>query len=84
MDIVGTISSVIAAVAGVTTLWFSIRNSKGNILKRIDKKEAKIRAIENQQGRMYGPSGRRPIAVTPLDQKKTRLQNEITELTRKL
>lgn len=83
MDL-GTISSVIAAVASVAALWFSIRNSKGNILKRIDKKQEQIREIENQQVRMYGLNGRRSTAITPLDRKKARLQNEIAELQRKL
>ena len=81
---IGTISSVIAAVAGVATLWFSVRNSKGNILKRIDKKQAQIRAIEDQQVRMYGINGRFPRTITPLDEKKEKLQREISELTRKL
>lgn len=39
MDIVGVVASVVAAIASVIALIFTVRNSKGYILKRIDQKE---------------------------------------------
>ena len=53
MDI-ATIASVIAAVVGTVTLVFTIRNSKGNITKRIERKEQQIHELENQFYRNYG------------------------------
>ena len=84
MEMVGIISSVIAAIAALATLWFSVRTSKGSMLKRIDKKEAQIRRIDNQEIRMYGLNGRSHNVITPLDEKRNRLQSEIDELKRKL
>lgn len=51
MDTVGIICSIIAAFAGIITVIFSYlmwRDSKRNILKKIEKKEHKINQIENQ------------------------------------
>lgn len=51
MDTVGIICSIIAALAGIITVIFSYlmwRDSKRNILKRIEKKHHKINQIENQ------------------------------------
>ena len=84
MEKIGIISSVIAAVAAIATLWSSLRTSKGNMLRRIDKKEAQIRKIIDQQIRMYGLNGRSNNVITPLDEKRNRLQSEINELKRKL
>ena len=81
---IGIIASVIAAIAAVATLWFSIRSSKGNILKRIEEKKRQIRSIEEAQIRLYGLNGGRVRAMTPMDVKRNRLQNEIAELERKL
>ena len=53
MDI-ATIASVIAAVVGTVTLVFTIRNSKGNITKRSERKEQQIQELENQFYRNYG------------------------------
>ena len=84
MELIGIISSVVAAIAAVITLWFAIRNSKGEILKRIEKKENKIRRIEHQLILKYGLNRGRGGFVTPLDEEKSRLQAEIVELRRKL
>lgn len=51
MDTVGIICSIIAAFAGIITVIFSYlmwRDSKRNILKKIEKKEHKINQIENK------------------------------------
>ena len=82
MELIGTIFSIVAAIAALATLWFAVRTSKGNILRRIDKKEAQIRRIDDQQVRKYGMNGRFPKEITPLDEKRSKLQNEIDELKR--
>lgn len=51
MDTVGIICSIIAAFAGIITVIFSYlmwRDSKRNILKKIENKEHKINQIENK------------------------------------
>ena len=48
MELLGIILSAIAAIAAVATLWFSVRTSKGNIHKRIKRKEEQIREIDNE------------------------------------
>lgn len=84
MEMIGIISSVVAAIAALATLWFSVRTSKGSMLKRMDKKEAQIRRIDDQQIRMYGLNGRFPNVITPLDEKRRKLQYEIDKLKRTL
>lgn len=84
MDAVGTISSVIAAAAAVAALWFAIRNSKGNILKRIERKEAQLQKISDQQIRLYGLNGGPIHPITSLDRKKDKLTADIAKLNRKL
>lgn len=48
MELIGIISSVVAAIAALATLWFSVRTGKGSILQRIDKKELRIRRINDK------------------------------------
>lgn len=84
MDTIGTIAAVFGAIVATISLIYSIRNSKGNILKRIDRKEEQIRKIDHELVLKYGLNGRGIRCITPLDEKKERLQNEITELKRKL
>ncbi len=81
---IGIIASVVAAFAAIVTLWFSVRTSKGDMLRRIDKKKDQIRRIDEQQIRMYGLNGRPSSIITPLDEKRSKLQSEISELERKL
>ena len=80
MESIGVIASVIAAVL---TLVVTIRNTKASILKRIDSKERYVQEIENDLCRKYGLN-RRSNVITPLDEKKHRLQSEINELRRRL
>ena len=54
MELIGIISSVVAAIAALATLWFSVRTGKGSILKRIDKKEARIRRIDDKLLQLNG------------------------------
>lgn len=84
MEMIGIISSVVAAIAALATLWFSVRTSKGSMLKRMDKKEAQIRRIDDQQILMYGLNGRFSNVITPLDEKRRKLQYEIDKLKRTL
>lgn len=84
MELIGIISSVVAAIVALATLWFSVRTSKGSILKRIDKKEAQMRIIDDMMLRQNGLYGRFPRVITPLDEKRDKLQSEIDALKRKL
>lgn len=82
MDIIGIVTVIGAAAAVVGTIY-AIRSSKGSILRRIDRKEAQIRKIEHALILKYGLNrGFGPI--DPLDEKKSRLQNQIAELKRRL
>jgi len=81
---VGIIASVVAAIAAIAGLWFSIRSSKGSILKRIDRKEQQIREIDNSIIQRFGLNGSNVRAMTPMDVKRNKLCEEIAELKRKL
>ena len=81
---IGIVASVIAAIAAIAALWFSVRTSKGNILRRIDKIEAQIQRIDDRQIRMYGLNGHPKGIVTALDIKREKLQSEVAKLKRKL
>ena len=83
MESIGVIASVIAAIAAVLTLVVTIRNTKASILRRIDSKERYVHKIENDQYREYGLN-RRSNVITPMDEKKHKLQSEINELRRRL
>ena len=84
MEIIGTIASVIAALAAIMTLRFTIRHSKGNIRRRIEQRQDKIREIETQLVNMYGLDRGRYHPITPLDLEIERLQSEISELQKDL
>lgn len=84
MEIIGIIASVIAAIAAIIALWYTIGASKGSILKRIDRKERQIQEIDNKLVRMYGLNRGRGGFITPLDEKKFKLQAEVAELKRRL
>ena len=76
--------AIMTFIVTVATLIFTVKNSKGYIYKEIDKKTEQIRQIEHNEVLKYGLNGRFPRTITPLDEKKEKLQSEITELTRKL
>lgn len=84
METIGCIASIIAAIMAIATLWFSIRNSKKNIIRRIENKERAIHEIENQQIRIYGINGRGPTPLTKLDTRKAILEEDIAELKKLL
>lgn len=84
MDIVGIVASVVAAIVSVIALIFTVRNSKSYILKRIDRKEKIIQNIDFRLVQLYGSNRRQGGIITPLDERKSKLQKEIEELKRKL
>lgn len=78
-----SIVTIIGSVAAVVGTVYAIRNSKGSLLRRIDRKEDQIRKIEHALVLKYGLyRGKGPM--DPLDIKKEKLQNQIAELRRRL
>ena len=71
-------------IVTVATLVFTVKNSKGYLYKEIDKKTEQIRQIEHNEVLKYGLNGRFPRTITPEDEKKEQLENEISELKKKL
>ncbi len=72
MNEIGIIASVIAAIAAIITLLFTIRNSKGNVIKRIERKRDEITRIETLSQHY------------PTSMKVQKLQNDIQELQKKI
>ena len=81
VSVVGAVASIIAAVPGVVTYKFTKKMSRGNIRRQIAAKERQIMEIDNQLVRKFGiydiGCGR---ALTALDRKKEKLQEEIEDL----
>ena len=81
IGIIASVASIIAAIAAVATLRYTKRNSRGNIRRRIAAKERQISDVQNQIYRRYGHNdngtGR---ALSSLDIKKRKLQEEIEDL----
>lgn len=83
MDNIGIIASVIAAVVAIITLFFTIRNSKGNVIKRIERKQNQIHEIETRFYRSYGLNANLSMHYPTLE-KKNKLEAEINELRKKI
>lgn len=83
MNEIGIIASVIAAIAAIITLIFTIRNSKGNVIKRVERKQRKIQDLNNQFARTYGPNANMRMHY-PIQMKKEKLEAEINELRKKI
>lgn len=83
MNEIGIIASVIAAIAAIITLIFTIRNSKGNVIKRIERKQNQIHEIENQFYRSYGLNANMGMHYQT-SSKKRKLEEEIEELRKKI
>lgn len=81
VSVAGAVASIIAAVAGVVTYKFTKKMSRGNIRRQIAAKERQIMEIDNQLVRKFGiyDTGR-GRALTALDMKKEKLQEEIEDL----
>ena len=83
MNEFGIIVSVIAAMAAIITLIFTIRNSKGNVIKRIERKQDKIHALEQRFYRTYGLNDDM-MRHYDIQVKKDKLEAEINELRKKI
>lgn len=83
MDTIGIICSIIAAMGTVFSflMW---RDSKRNILKKIEKKENKISNLQNSLYRKYGLSYSGRGYLDPLEVKKRKLQSEVDYLKKLL
>ena len=81
IGIIASLASIVAAIAAVATFRYTKRNSRGNIRRRIAAKERQISDIDLQLCRKFGLNdtgqGR---ALTTLDLKKEKLQEEIEDL----
>lgn len=82
MNDIGTIASIIAAITGIVAMItgiIAIRNSKGNVIKRIERKQAQIQELNNWFARTYGLNDdmRRHYDVL---EKREKLEKEIEEL----
>jgi len=78
------ILALLTFIVTVATLIFTVKNSKGYIHKQIAKNQERIRQIEHNEVLKYGLNGRFPRDITPDDEMKERLQNEISELENKI
>ncbi len=84
IGVIGAIASIIAAIVAYVSLRFTVRNSKGYILKQIDRKKKLIREIDIRLVNAYGLNRGQCHPITPLDEQKEKLEAEINELQRKL
>lgn len=71
-------------IVTIASLIFTVKNSKGYLYRQIEKKHDEIERIEHKEVFKCGLNGRFPRVITPDDEKKERLQNEIKEMERKL
>lgn len=83
MNETGIIASVIAAIAAIITLVFTIRNSKGNVIKRIEKKKRQIQDLDFQFSKTYGLNANMSMHY-PTSMKKRKLEEEIEDLRKKI
>ena len=81
VSVVGAFASIIAAIFGVKSYKYAKKMSRGNIRRQIAAKERQIMEIDNQLVRKFGiyDTGR-GRALTALDRKKEKLQEEIEDL----
>ena len=85
MDI-GTIASIIAASTGIVAMItgiIAIRNSKGNITKRIERKENQIHQLEQTFYRAHGLNSNMKMHYD-IQAKKERLEIQIDELRKRI
>ena len=83
METIGIIASVIAAISAIITLIFTIRNSKGNIVKRIERKQQQVQDLEQRLYRTHGLNANIGM-YPPFWKKKEKLEREIEELRKKI
>ena len=86
MNEIGTIASIIAAITGIVAMItgiIAIRNSKGNVIKRIERKQRKIQKIDNQFYQEFGLDAN-TCTHYPTLTKKQKLEEDINELRKKI
>ncbi len=83
MNEIGIIASVIAAIAAIITLIFTIRNSKGNVIKQIERKQRQIQDLNTQFARTYGLNANMSMHY-PFWERKEQLEKEIQELKKRI
>lgn len=76
--------SFLTFIVTIITLVFTVKNSKGYIYRKIEEKQDQIRRIDHAEVLRYGLNGKAPYIITPEDEKKDRLNDEIAELKKKL
>ena len=76
------IIKIVGAMAAVVGTSFTILNSKRIILRKIERKENRIREIDHKQVLLYGLQRDSFHPYTNLDRKKERLNNQIENLRR--
>lgn len=83
MDIVVLVCSIIAAITGVASLKVAILNRKDgkrNLLKQINKRKQRIREIDYELFKTFGPDYSCQGPINPLESEKRNLQSEIDYL----
>ena len=75
---------IIGACAAVIGTWYSITNSKRCIVKKIERKKSHIRRIDHQLLLRFALDRGYSHPITPLDEEKERLQQQIDNLRRYL
>ncbi len=86
MNDIGAIASIIAAITGIVAMItgiIAIRNSKGNVIKQIERKQRKIQDLDNQFVRTYGTNANMSMHY-PFWAKRDKLEAEINELRKKI
>ena len=78
------IVKIIGACAAIIGTCYTISNSKKSILRKIDRKEAQVHKINHELSSRYGLDRGPCHPITPLDEKKQKLENQIAELKRML
>ena len=81
---IADIVKLIGAIAAVVGTSFTILNSKGCILRRIERKEEQIRRIDHELVVRYGLHRNPFHPETWLDARRKRLSNQIDSLKRLL
>lgn len=79
MNTIGVIASVIAAITGV----IAVLNTKGCIIKRIERKERQLQRLNNQFAKTHGLNANM-YQDYDTQVKKERLERSIIELRKRL
>lgn len=86
MNDIGTIASIVAAITGIVAMItgiIAIRNSKGNVIRRIERKQNQIHELEQNFYRTHrlNDDMRRYYDIHA---KKEKLENQINELRKRI